>query len=141
MGQEAFPPRRKSLAPNRENLCPETNRTTCRHENTHHKGGSAQTIRSTCKDCGEVWFAERHQVTIEAEECLHRNVDHRGSNKYVRKTFCKDCGTHIDSLEQPLVKSMTEENPWTSAEEQALIDRVNDTETISVEEVRDAATP
>ena len=35
---------------------------------------------------------------------------------------------------------MTEENPWTSIEEQALIDRVKETETISVAKITEAAT-
>ena len=34
---------------------------------------------------------------------------------------------------------MTEENPWTSAEEQALVDRVKETETISVPQITEAA--
>ena len=48
----------KSLMPKRENPCPETNRTTCRHENVHHKGSSTQNVKSTCKDCGEVWYTK-----------------------------------------------------------------------------------
>ena len=113
--------------------------TACPHENTHNKGSSTQTIRTTCKDCGEIWYTERHPVTIEAEECLHHHTDHRGSNKFVRKTYCKDCGTYIDTIAQPLAKSLKEENPWTSVEEQALIDRVSDTQTIDRQKVEEAA--
>jgi len=110
---------------------------TCEHFNVHHKGSSARFIRTTCSNCNELLSnVERNPPTTDPDLCRHRRTDHRGSNKHVRKTFCLDCGTHIESIPQSLVG---EEVSGLSAEEQALVDCVNEHDTISREQIVCAA--
>ena len=50
----------------------------------------------------------------------------------VRKTYCIDCGTYIDSIAQSIAKTIDKSsNPWISTEEQALLDRVGEHDSIS----------
>jgi len=110
---------------------------TCEHSNVHHKGSSARFIRTTCSNCNELLSnVERNPPTTDPDLRRHRRTDHRGSNKHVRKTFCLDCGTHIESIPQSLVG---EEVSGLSAEEQALVDCVNEHDTISREQIVCAA--
>jgi hypothetical protein len=111
----------------------------CSHSKTHNKGSSARYIQTTCCGCGEVWKEERNPPTKSPEECTHCRTDHRGSNKQVRKTWCIDCGTYIDSVAQSLAKSLKDENPWITIEEQALLNRVAEHDTINKEQIIRAA--
>ena len=111
----------------------------CAHTKVHHKGSSARYVKTTCCACNESWSVERNPVTKNPETCQHFRTDHRGSNHRVRKTYCLDCGTYIDSVAQELAKSLSEETSSVSAEEQALLDRVGEHDTISKAQIVRAA--
>ena len=112
----------------------------CQHEKVHHKGSSARYRKSTCQACGEVWQEERDKCTNDPQTCQHRRTDHRGSNKVVRKTYCLECGEYIDSIAQEIAKELsTQPNLWISEAEQVLLDRVNEHDTISKEQIICAA--
>ena len=78
-------------------------------------------------------------MTKDPVVCTHRRTDHRGSNKQVKKTYCLDCGTYIDSVAQSIAKT-TPDNPWISEEEQTLLDRVGDHNTIKRDVILAAVT-
>jgi hypothetical protein len=109
----------------------------CAHKDVHHKGSSARYIKTTCKTCNETWREERDPATKAPGQCQHLRTDHRGSNKHVWKTFCIDCGTHIESVAQSL--AVKDDGPTVTAEEQALLDRVKEHDTITKEQIVRAA--
>ena len=109
----------------------------CSHAKVHHKGSSARYIRTTCTGCGEIWQEERNPPTTDPQVCSHARTDHRGSTKQVRKTFCIDCGTYIDSVAQSLAKDISSQP--ISIEEQGMLDRIGEHDTISREQIISAA--
>ena len=114
----------------------------CEHKNLHHKGSSAQYIRTTCKDCGLQEQEERHVPTHSPEQCAHLHTDHRGSNKLVRKTYCTDCGEYVDSVAQTIHKQIEQLKSNTGEiglEDAELLARVMNHDLVSAAEIRKTA--
>jgi len=127
----------KQLTPKRHQA--EKGSPTCQHTKVHHKGSSARYLKTTCMQCGLVSTEERDPDTVDPEVCPHAHTDHRGSNKYVKKTFCKDCKTYIDTVSQEIAKSTKDETPWLTTEEESLLERVGEHDTINRAQIIKAA--
>ena len=66
-----------------------------------YAGSSANFVRKTCRDCGNVSQERRgHVYTVDPAVCSHEATDHRGSSRATPRTCCRMCGAFIDEVPQ-----------------------------------------